>query len=98
MAENVAIINVQDYLATRTLEYWRISSIRHGRIEDNPVLTTGDALLQAVDIIQHLGPHRHLKNRTHRLYYDIIENKRAKKPKVATPTSNLIHIHIHLKG
>lgn len=77
-----------EYLAAQTLEFWRISSIRLGRIDDN--LTTEKALQRSAYILQHLGPHRFLEHLISRLYDDIIINRRTKKPEVPINPTNVM--------
>lgn len=77
-----------DYLAAQTLEFWKISSIRLGRIDDN--LTTEKALERSAYILQHLGPHRFLEHLINRLYDDIIINRRTKKPSALKTPSNIM--------
>lgn len=73
------------HLENKTLAYWNMSSVYHGKASSLKQLTTADALKMFNEHLQVLNPHRPLSMRLRQMQEEIIVGgKKKRKASAAT--------------
>ena len=81
----VAIMNS---LEEKTKTYWKVSSIREGRLSAE--ITTTSAIAILGDVIENLGPQRRLLYKAMTLQDAIVEGPKRKRAKPRTKPKNIL--------